>query len=181
MNYIENLKKSFDEKELLKIINLTLTGIVIALSATIVTTVTRDPIVIDRSSHKTAIIEKIATDEEKLTEVESFLREALSLRFDSKAKSSNELLSKELARAHEIEEGELKAKQVAQSIVVNGIQKSKDGFVVDADRVVAISKLRSAFAFPIKVQILKVDRSQENPYGLVFIRVEKLKELPREN
>ena len=128
MNYIENLKKRFDEKELLKITNLTLTGIVIALCGTLVTTATRDPILVDRSSHKTAIIEKVATDEEKISEVENFLREALSLRFDSKVKSSSELLSKELARAHEIEEGELKAKQVAQSVVVNGIQKTKDAF-----------------------------------------------------
>jgi hypothetical protein len=181
MNYIENLKKSFDEKELLKITNLTLTGIVIALCGTLVATATRDPILVDRSAHKTVIIEKVTTDEGKLSEVENFLREALSLRFDSKAKSSNELLSKELARAHEIEEGELKAKQVTQSVVVNGVQKSKDGFIVDVDRVVSISKLRSAFSFPLKVQILKVDRSEQNPYGLVLIRVEKLKELPREN
>ena len=181
MNYIENLKKSFDEKELLKITNLTLTGIVIALSGTLVNTSTRDPILVDRSSHKTVVIEKITTDEEKLSEVENFLREALSLRFDSKSKSNNELLSKELERAHEIEEGELKTKQVAQSIVLNGVQKTKDGFVVDADRVVSISKLRSAFSFPLKVQILRVDRSEQNPYGLVLVRIEKLKELPREN
>lgn len=181
MNYIENLKKSFDEKELLKITNLSLTVIVIALSGTLVTTATRNPILVDRSAHKTVIIEKITTDEEKLSEVENFLREALSLRFDSKSKSGNELLSKELARAHEIEEGELKAKQVTQSVVVNSVQKTKDGFVVDADRIVSISKLRSAFSFPLKAQISKVDRSEQNPYGLVLIRVEKLKELPREN
>jgi hypothetical protein len=181
MNYIENLKKSFDEKELLKITNLTLTGIVVALCGTLVTTATRDPILVDRSSRKTVIIEKVATDEEKISEVENFLREALSLRFDSKVKSSSELLSKELARAHEIEEGELKAKQVAQSVVVNGIQKTKDGFVVDADRIVSISKLRSAFSFPLKAQIEKTSRSEQNPYGLMLIRIEKLKEVPREN
>ena len=181
MNYIENLKKSFDEKELLKITNLTLTGIVIALCGTLVTTATRDPILVDRSSHKTVIIEKVTADEEKLTEVENFLREALSLRFDSKMKSGNELLSKELSRAHEIEEGELKSKQVAQSVVVNGIQKTKDGFVVDADRIVSISKLRSAFSFPLKAQIEKTSRSEQNPYGLVLVRIEKLKELSHEN
>jgi hypothetical protein len=57
-----------------------------------------------------------------------------------------------------------------QRVLVNAVTKNGDSLIVDADRIISVGSIRSAFPFPLIANISIVTRSQSNPYGLVLVR-----------
>ena len=62
-------------------------------------------------------------------------------------------------------------KGMDQRVLVTTIKKEKEGFSVEADRVLAIGKIRSALFLPLTVDLSSVSRTASNPYGLILKRV----------
>ncbi|MEZ4814408.1 MAG: hypothetical protein R3A80_04275 [Bdellovibrionota bacterium] len=178
MNYLNHLKESFSERELLKLSNLSLMVACCLLTGALTTLAVRDPLLIDRSSIETKVITPV-NNEDSDKELGAFLSLALVSRFNSQVPMHGlDLLSKEQAKAHELEEKELASKQITQSILVQEVKRTEKGIFVNADRVVRVGKLRSAFAFPLVVKVERVTRSEKNPYGLRLVSV--VKEKPNE-
>lgn len=108
-------------------------------------------------------------DEHSKSEIDNFLREALSQRFDSQVYPSDGLLSPDEMRFREVEQKEFLARNMNQKIVLNSVSEGKDGFQVDADRIISVSDVRSAFKFSLTVKLESKKRSLSNPYGLLLV------------
>lgn len=129
----------------------------------------REPLVIERGcfSNVAAPSSGKHTD----LEIENFLREAVPMRFDSKAADFRAFLSDDELVFRIKEQEELSKKGMTQKVIVNGTKIEKDTFTIDADRLFSIGKVRSALPFPLAVDLRSVNRTASNPYGLILKRV----------
>ncbi len=62
-----------------------------------------------------------------------------------------------------------------QKIVVQDIKFDGERILVDADRLIAVGDIRSAFRLPLELKLGTVSRSAANPHGLLLERVISLK------
>ena len=129
----------------------------------------KDPLLIERSCYSTVITSSSANHSE--SEVDAFVHEALSQRFNTESNTLAEYLSLEEAKQREQEQGELKRREMKQRVLVNSVVKVGDVFNVDADRLISVGPIRSAFSFPLTVTVENVTRTVSNPYGLILIKV----------
>jgi hypothetical protein len=106
-------------------------------------------------------------------EVQSFVTEALKQRFNSVEKATG-FLGHEQIVARQKEQMELSRQAMKQVVIVNGVLVSGEEITVMADRLISVGEIRSAFKFPLKVEIEKVDRTDSNPYGLILSEVKNL-------
>lgn len=133
----------------------------------------KDALVIDRGCFSKA--NNIASTERTSLETEAFLRESLSQRFDTEVEVLDGYISadEKILKIQELKD--LETKGFKQKIVINSIQSEKDLFKVDADRVIRVGEVRSAFKFPLVIKLESKSRSQGNPYGLMLVKSEVVK------
>lgn len=153
------------------VVSLALTTLCLTFSS--VKLALRDPLIIERTCYSS--IQSLGQAKHTKTEITSFLREAISLRFDSDQISNSVFLSKAAKSLRVQEQKELKRRSLRQKIIVNSIEIKDEQILIDADRLISVNDVRSAFKFPLKVEIRKTTRSKENPYGLVLNQVELIK------
>ena len=79
--------------------------------------------------------------------------------------------SLEEIKNRENEQTELKRREIKQRLVVNTVKKQGDDYFVDADRILSVGQIRSAFQMPLTVSVAKNSRTSGNPYGLVLVKV----------
>lgn len=165
--------ETLTQNVVLRITILCLSATVVALLVALVKLSLKEPVLIERACF-TSALEK-ASGERTAAEIGSFLKEALSRRFDTDVAGEALVLSAEEAGYREQEQKDLKEKGIHQRLIFNGVQKI-DGTqaTVDCDRLISVGQVRSAFAFPLSVTIGSVTRSGLNPYGLRLIRVKPL-------
>lgn len=133
----------------------------------------KDPLLIERGCFTTVL--PIQSQAQTPQEVEGFLKEAMTERFSSDAVVVNDYFALEELRARDSEQTELSRRDIKQKIVVNTVTKQGDSHFVDADRILSVGKIRSAFQMPMTVTIAKTNRTSGNPYGLVVLRVGQIK------
>lgn len=109
-------------------------------------------------------------------EIESFLAESLSMRFDSIAYVKDGFLSIEELSAREKEQAALKQKQINQKIIVSEIKNDGKEIIVLLDRLLSVGKVKSVLSLKIQVVLQKTNRSEANPYGLVLSSVSQIDE-----
>ena len=134
----------------------------------------KDSVIIDRGCYS-----KVATpvkDEHSKAEIESFLKEALSQRFDSLVQPVDGLLSPDELALRATEQREFHSRGMKQRLVVNQVTDESNGFKVDADRIISVGEVRSAFKFPLLVKLESKSRSYSNPYGLLVVTVKQIEE-----
>lgn len=110
------------------------------------------------------------------SEIESFLIEALALRFDSNAYLKNGFLSIEELAARDKEQLSLKQKQIDQKIVIQSIKIDGKEILINADRLLSIGKIKSALNTNLKITIEQTNRSETNPYGLILTAVSQIED-----
>lgn len=134
----------------------------------------REPLIIERECFsKTATpVSSKHTDKE----LETFIRVAIPLRFDSKASDYRGYLSDDELTFRIKEQDDLTKKGMSQRVVVNAVKVEKDTFTIDADRIFSVGKVRSALSFPLVVELLSTGRTGSNPYGLILRRVKQVTE-----
>jgi len=135
----------------------------------------KEPIVVERAC-ETKLLEVKSSSQTK-DEVQSFIKEAVALRFDSLiSRDPSSFMVQDLFIARSKEQDELKRNGIDQRLIVRNVRVEKDYFLIDADRLVAVGKVRSAIPTVLIVRVSSKSRSLTNPYGLVLTNVDQLKE-----
>lgn len=134
----------------------------------------KDNVVIERGCYSRAIAP--VNDQHSPDEIANFLREALAQRFDSVVQPVDGLLSPEELKMRLQEQKELESRNMKQKIIVNSVQQTGDSFTVDADRLISVNEVRSAFKFQLTVKLESKARSASNPYGLLLTTTKQIEQ-----
>lgn len=130
----------------------------------------KDPLIIERGCFST-IAQASSRQEPSKEEVEGFIKEAITERFDTDANVQGDFISLEELGNRSTEQEELKRRNVRQKVLVNSVVKKDDSYAVDTDRILAVGSLRSALQFPLLIKLERTTRSFSNPYGLVLLKI----------
>ena len=130
----------------------------------------KDPLIIERGCYSSLLAATSRQDPTK-EEVEGFLRESISQRFDTDANVQADIISLDEIGNRSTEQEELKRRSIRQRVLVNSVVAKGDDYLVDADRLLSVGQIRSALSFPLIVKIERAARSGSNPYGLVLLKV----------
>lgn len=177
MKYTEAWASVISQNLNLKIMTGILGVLSIVLGMTTLKLTFKDSVIIDRGCYS-----KVATpvkDEHSKSEIESFLKESLSQRFDSLVQPVDGLLSPDELVLRATEQKEFDSRGMKQRLVINQVTEDSDGFKVDADRIISVGEVRSAFKFPLLVKLESKSRSYSNPYGLLVVTVKQIDEKPQ--
>ena len=148
---------------------LALTGCCLLLAIGMVRLAVRHPLIIDRQCFSKVI--DPAGSKHTVGEIAQFAEVAIAQRFNSDAKDSQYFLSQKEQVFRLKEQKALLVKKMTQKVIVNSVRIEGPKAKVDTDRLISVGKIRSAFAFPLVVEISKVSRTDTNPYGLILSRV----------
>jgi hypothetical protein len=130
----------------------------------------KDPLIIERGCYSSQIAATSSQDPTK-EEIEGFLRESISQRFDTDANVQADLISLDEIASRSAEQEQLKRRGIRQRVLVNSITTKDDSYQLDTDRLLSVGQLRSALSFPLTVKIQRASRSVSNPFGLVVVKV----------
>lgn len=144
----------------------------IALSIAVMSNAAQAPLIIERGCFSRVL--SPVGDASSDDEMKAFASVAVKARFDTKA-SDTQLLTILQLGYRATEQDELSKQKMKQTVIVNDISIAKDGLTVDADRLISVGEIRSTLKFPLKVQLVRVARSESNPYGLQLSAVEEIK------
>ena len=162
------------ENSILKLCLLTssLLGIFFAGSAAILSF--RAPLVVDRSCYSSPA--KLTSPQHTKEEVESFLRVALTKRFDTADSTRTTWFSYEEDARKESERKELASKKIKQMAIVGDVDIAEAMATVQVDRILAVDKFKSVVPAVVEVSFATTPRSEANAYGLVIEKVSLKKE-----
>lgn len=167
MKYTEAWSNVVKQNFNLKLFTLILSVICMVLGLTTLKLTFKDSIVIERGCFSKAV--EPIKDEHSKTEIENFLREALSQRFDSDVVASDGLLSPDELKLRDLEQKDFKSRNLKQRLILNSVKEIENGFLVDTDRIIAVGEIRSTFRFLLQVKLESKPRSYANPYGLLIV------------
>jgi hypothetical protein len=129
----------------------------------------RDPLVIERGCF-TKIANKGSQDR-AASEVDAFLSEAISRRFNTGSVPSGVFLSPEEELGRRKDQETLAGQGMSQRVLLNSAKVDGNQVSLDCDRIISVGAVRSAFTFPLKATIATVNRTEANPYGLVLMNI----------
>jgi hypothetical protein len=134
------------------------------------------PLVIERACNSKLLktVDSLPTE----AEIRAFITESIPQRLNSDS-NVTVLLSARQIVFRESEQLELKKQQMTQTIVIRNISSDKDSMSIEADRLISIQNIRSAFRFPLKVKVQQVPRTSVNPYGLELLEADPIKEVSK--
>ncbi len=149
---------------------LVLTNVVTAFVLT--TFALKQPLVIERGDFTKSV--KLSDSSPTKEEIEIFIRQALSQRFDSdKAIDENFFVAGEVKNRLG-EAKEMGSRNIKQRVIVNAVNISNDVITVDADRIIMAGEVKTILPFSLRVILAAVDRSATNPYGLKVSEITKV-------
>lgn len=130
----------------------------------------KPPTIVERACFSRVL--PAAAEKRTVGEIEAFIEEALSQRFDDSPASTGEFLSPDEARFRAQEQSDLKKKGMSQRVVIERPIKA-DGNIasVNAVRLISLGSIRSAFPFVLTVTFSETPRSDGNPYGLLVEKI----------
>lgn len=130
-------------------------------------------IVIDRGCFTQTA--KPGNEERSESEIKSFLKEAVSQRFDTQITPSELFLSQDEIRNKTQEQKELATRSIEQATILRTATIQGETATVQIDRVVGVGEIKSVFNIQGIVTLLTSARSTDNPYGLKAIRFQEVK------
>lgn len=155
--------------------NSTLKIVIIALSVGVVSLATvtarlalKEPVVIERGG--VVRVAERGTDKVSELEIKMFLKEVIPQRFNTVDLPKTAYFDPSQLKARKIEQDELKKKNMRQTLLISSIEIKGDVINIEADRLIAVEKIRSAFIVSFDVAVAQTQRSAENPYGLVLVK-----------
>lgn len=136
---------------------------------------TKEPIVIERSCSSELF--HVSSSKQTDREIKSFVTQSLTVRFNTHTDQDPLVwLITEEAQARIKEQNEMKLKSIEQTILVRDVTINNGKITVEMDRMLAVNQVRSAFRFPVQVEINSKERTTANPYGLIITKVAAIKE-----
>ena len=172
MKFIDAWDSIAKENKLLKFLVMGLSLVSIFLCVVALKTVSRDPLVIERGCFSKAVESAGTPVTDK--EIQSFLKEALDARFTTSALNTS-FLSLKQKEIRDREQKEFSSRNMKQTVLLENVLISKDKIEIKAVRLISVGEIKSAFGFPLRVEIERSDRTQDNPYGLLLTEVTTLK------
>ncbi|MBL7555110.1 MAG: hypothetical protein JNM24_04745 [Bdellovibrionaceae bacterium] len=169
-----NLSSAWDslvkENNILKLGLLAMGLSIVALTSLVIFYRDKDPLVIERGCYSKSI------DTAKLSvtpdEIKTFLSLALEKRFNSETFNEEFYLSFEQRERRKSEQMEMKQRNILQTVIFRNFKTSGSELLIDADRLIALGEVRSAFPIKLVGRIEIVKRTVENPYGLLLVGLE---------
>lgn len=134
----------------------------------------RKPLLIERGCLTRAVDLKPTSHD--VGEIETFIREAIRQRFNSDAVPIPDYLTSEEEVARAKEQKEFVGRDMTQTVIIRGLKVDGSKISVDADRLIAVAHIRSAFLFPLMATIATTSRTESNPYGLQLVKIEQAKQ-----
>lgn len=176
MRFTEAWAETYAQNVTLKVATVSLALVSVALSITVARLSKRAPLLIERGC-LTRAITLSASDAtlHSTQEIEAFVREAIPQRFNSDATPQPEYLSAEEEVARTREQKELGARSMNQFVFIRSVKTAGSNAVVEADRLISVGPIRSAFPFALTLTLSTVARTDRNPYGLQLAKVEQPK------
>lgn len=171
MKFTEAWSSVISQNLNLKITSLVLGAISMILGLTTLRLTFKDSIVIERGCFST-LANKV-DDKHSTQEIQAFIKTALAQRFDSQTQPIDGLLAIDELNLRNQEQKEFTSRGFKQSVVVSSIvpTEQESQFKVDADRIIAVGEVRSAFRFPLIIKLESKARSNSNPYGLLIVSI----------
>lgn len=168
MKYTEAWASIASQNSILKLAIMVLGGLTLVLGMTTLKLTFKESTIIERGCFSKLITP--TKDEHSKEEIETFIKQALSQRFDTKVQPVDGLISPDEMRLRLTEQKDFEPRNIKQTVVINDVIEKTDGtFWVDGDRIIAVNELRSAFRFQLEVKLESKARSQSNPYGLLVV------------
>jgi hypothetical protein len=146
----------------------------LALAVTSAKLALRPPLIIDRACYSRTVT-GISSPQHSNGEIETFVRDALAQRFNSDTGVTPGFISLDEERLRVVEQRELSSRGMSQKMVVNVVKVVGDQINVDADRLISVGMVRSAFPFPLNITLGTVNRTESNPAGLLLSKITQLK------
>lgn len=175
MRFSHNVAKEMFDRSALKLAVLCLSIISLTFSIFLALDVSKEPIVIERAC-ETKLLKEGSSAQTK-DEIHSFVKEAVALRFDSQVvRDPSAYMVQDLFVSRNKEQDELKKSGIDQRVIVRSVQLNNDRFIIEADRLVAVGKARSALPMILIARISSKARSLTNPYGLIMTSIDQEKE-----
>ncbi|MBI3535745.1 MAG: hypothetical protein HY072_09715 [Deltaproteobacteria bacterium] len=141
----------------------------------------KPPLIIERAcfSKIAKAFSGISGTQHPAQEVQSFIKEAISQRFDSDTEVMPGYLSPEEEKFRQQEQKDFSNRGISQKVIVKVIKidgkidGKTDGstVTVDTDRLISVGQIRSAFSFPLILNLATILRTEGNPYGLIITNV----------
>jgi len=169
MKYSEVWSKLLTQNLTLRTTIVVLSVCLLYLGGVIVYQAARDPIVIERSCYTKAI--QTGSSKHSEDEIKTFIELSLAQRFNSDKEPYADYLSEDMRAKVESEKEELLKNGMRQKIIINEMKIENDVVQVDADRLISVKHIRSAFPFPLTIKINSVPRNEANSYGLQVIDI----------
>lgn len=161
--------KVISENSVLKVVVLCLSGLCLFFGLSALKLALKDPIVIERGCYSK--LGNVGDGKRTTVEIEAFLKEALFQRFDSVANVHDDYLSEDEKVLRSKEQKELQSRKLTQKVVLSSFTVNGGSIAVEADRLIAVGDVRSAFRFPLTIKMESTTRSEGNPYGLVVSEI----------
>jgi hypothetical protein len=158
-----------NENWVLKFALACLTLVLISVSVVTLKLSSKKPLVFERSCYSREV--QTGDGERTPAEIETFVHEALAMRFDTLASPKPGYLSEDEEKFRIQEQQEFKKRDISQKIIVNSVVVAGEKATVNADRLFTVGQVRSALPFPLTLTLGTTARSDWNPYGLVVIQV----------
>ncbi len=169
MRFTEAWNHVLSQNVVLRFVILILGICTIALSVSTAQLSLRAPLIVERGCFSKVV--SSGSTEVSADEIEAFASEAIRQRFDSQAKVFGEYLSREEMNFRLQEQRELSTRSITQKVSVNSVKIQGNIVQVDADRLISVGTIRSALPFPLELKLSSQSRSQDNPYGLIALKV----------
>jgi hypothetical protein len=175
MRFSHNIAKEVFDRSALKLAVLCLSIVSLTFAIFLALDVSKEPIIVERAC-ETKLLASASSSQTK-DEIEAFVKEGVALRFNTQVtRDPAAFMVQDLFVSRVKEQDELKKSGIDQRVIVRSTRLDGDKFVVEADRLVAVGKVRSAIPIVLFAKISSKGRSLTNPYGLVLISVDQQKE-----
>jgi hypothetical protein len=180
MKLSHNMAKDAFERSTLKLAVICLSILSLTFGILLSLDLAKEPILVERAC-ETKLLETASASQSK-EEIQTFVKEAVSLRFDSiVTREPSSYMVQDLLVARIKEQAELKKSGIDQRLIVRTVNLEGDHFVIESDRLVAVGKVRSAVPTTLIAKISSKGRSLTNPYGLVLTNIDQVKVEEKKN
>ncbi len=174
MKFTEVWASTLYANSILKISTAVLGLVVLILTFALIRLGLKDPIIVERACFS-SVASPVKTPHTQ-AEIESLAKLALEHRFNSDTVDNASFISSSELLNRNKEQEELKSKNITQKILVNSLKVEGTKVVVEADRFLASGKIKSVIPLPLQVELIENNRTQSNPYGLLLVKVNPIKE-----
>ncbi len=174
MKYTEAWSSVVSQNLNLKVTSLLLGAISMILGLTTLRLTFKDSIIIERGCFS-SVANKV-DDKHSAQEIKAFIKLALAQRFDSNVQANDGLLAIDELNLRIQEQKDFASRGFKQNLIVGSVDviEGDSQIKVDADRVIAVGEVRSAFRFPLLIKLESKARSNSNPYGLLVVGITQI-------